>query len=130
MEEIIDIIIKVLAALLALGAGWLGKHLIGLVKTKLNAEQNEMLDLFIAELVAAAEQMFKKDDPDGSIRFEYVKAMLIEAGYEITDAVKALIEAKVFSINLANVKEVIIEEDVEGKPVLGFTADPEGGEDQ
>lgn len=130
MEEIIDIIIKVLAALLALGLGWLGKYLISWLKTKLNDSQVEKLDLFIAELVAAAEQMYKKDDPDGSIRLEYVQDMLIEAGYEITDAIQALIEAKVFSINLANASGIAFEEAVEAKPVVGFTADSEGGEDQ
>lgn len=102
MEEIVDIIIKILAALLALGIGWLGKYLIGLVKAKLSVTQAEKLDLFIAELVAAAEQIYKERDSDGSIRLEYVKGMLVEAGYEITDAVRALIEAKVFEINLAN----------------------------
>lgn len=102
MEEIINIVIKVLAALLALGAGWLGKYLVSWVKTKLNVTQAEKLNLFIAELVAAAEQMYKQKDPDGSIRLAYVKGMLVEAGYDITDAVKALIEAKVFEVNLAN----------------------------
>lgn len=102
MEEIINITIKVLAALLALGAGWLGKYLVNLVKAKLSVTQAEKLDLFIGELVAAAEQLYKEKDSDGSIRLEYVKGMLIEAGYELTDAVKALIEAKVFEINLAN----------------------------
>lgn len=102
MEQILDIIIKIVAALLALGAGWLGKYLVSWLKTKLNDKQAEKLDLFIAELVAAAEQMYKKDDPDGTVRLGYVQDMLIGAGYEITDAVKALIESKVFGINLIN----------------------------
>lgn len=100
MEEILNVIIKVLATLLALGLGWLGKYLISLVKAKLSVAQAEKLDLFIAELVAAAEQLYKGKDPDGNIRLTYVKAMLVEAGYDITDAVKALIEAKVFDINM------------------------------
>lgn len=102
MENIIDILIKIVAMLLALGAGWLGKYLIGLVKTKLSVTQAAKLDLFIGELVAAAEQMYKAKDPDGSIRLEYVQEMLVEAGYDITEAVRALIEAKVFEINLTN----------------------------
>ena len=102
MEDILDIIIKVVAALLALGAGWLGRYLLTWLKTKLNDKQAEKLDLFVAELVSAAEQMYKKDDPDGTVRLNYVQQMLVEAGYEITDAIKALIESKVFSINLAN----------------------------
>ena len=120
MEQILDIIIKLFAALLAHGAGWLGRYLVNWLKTKLNDKQAEKLDMFIAELVAAAEQMYKKDDPDGSVRLNYVQDMLIEAGYELTDAVLALIESKVFSINLINRSEKV----ADPAPVLGF-----GGED-
>jgi hypothetical protein len=102
VEQIIDIVIKILATLLALGAGWLGTYLINLVRAKLSATNAEKLDLFVAELVAAAEQLYKAKDPTGTIRFDYVKTMLVQSGYEITDAVKALIEAKVFDINTLN----------------------------
>ena len=102
MEQIIDIIIKVVATLLALGAGLLGKYLINLLKANLDEKNNERLDLFVAELVAAAEQLYKDGDEDGSIRREFVTDMLRDAGYDITDAVYALIESKVFEINLAN----------------------------
>lgn len=100
MDEIFDIIIRVLASLLAIGAGWLCKYLVNWLKFKLNDEQDAKLDLFIAELVAAAEQMYKKEDPDGTVRLMYVQKMLAEAGYDITEAVQALIESKVYSINL------------------------------
>ena len=70
MEQIIDIIIKVVATLLALGAGLLGKYLINLLKANLDEKNNERLDLFVAELVAAAEQIYKKDDPNGDIRYD------------------------------------------------------------
>ena len=46
--------------------------------------------------------MLKKDDDDGSKRLEYVQGMLIEAGYELTDALRAKIEAKVFQLNLVS----------------------------
>lgn len=128
MEEIIDIIIKVVATLLALGLGWLGKYLISWLKTVLDAKSAEKLDLFIAELVAAAEQMYKQNDPDGSVRLGYVQDMLIDAGYEVTDAIKALIESKVFSINLTN-RAIETELVAEGQPVLGFVAEG-GGENE
>lgn len=99
-----DIIIKVLAMLLALGAGWLGKYLVNWMKSKLDEEGAAKLDLFVGELVAAAEQLYKKDDPDGSVRLAYVQGMLISAGYELTETVKAIIESKVFDINLMNEK--------------------------
>lgn len=100
MEAIMDIIIKLAATLLALGAGYLGKLLVGWLKGKLDEQGAAKLDLFVSELCTAAEQMYKEDDPDGSIRLRYVENMLKQAGYELTDAVKALIESKVFEINL------------------------------
>ena len=115
MEQIIDIIIKVLATLLALGAGWLGKYLINLLKAKLDEKNDARLDMFIRELVSAAEQMFKADDPDGTTRYGYVIEMLSNAGYEITDAIEALIEAKVYDINLMNNIHTEVEEVGEGE---------------
>lgn len=102
MEQIMDLIVKIAALLLFLGIGYAGKHLIAFVKSKMSASDAEKLDQFIAELVAAAEQLYSKKDPDGTIRLEYVQTMLIEKGYEITDAVRAMIEAKVYDINITN----------------------------
>ena len=102
MEEIMNIIIQVLAMLLALCASWLCKYMVNWMKSKLDEEGAEKLDLFVSELVAAAEQLYKDDDFDGSIRLDYVQKMLIEAGYEINDVVRAVIESKVFEINLMN----------------------------
>lgn len=99
MEEIIDIIIKVVATLLAFGAAWLGKYLVSWLKSKLNEKDAAKLDLFITELVAAAEQLYKKSDTDGTMRLNYVESMLIQAGYEITNSVRAMIESKVYEIN-------------------------------
>ena len=104
MEELINIIIKVVAMLLAMGAWYLGRYIVKVLKANLDEKNDTMLDLFIEELVAAAEQMFKKNDPDGVIRLEYVQDSLIDAGYEITAAVRAMIESKVFSINMSNTK--------------------------
>lgn len=102
MEAIMDIIIKVAATLLAMGLGYLGKFAVKWLKGKVDAQSAEKLDLFISELCYAAEQMFKEVDPDGTIRRGYVENMLAQAGYELTDAIRALIESKVFEINLVN----------------------------
>lgn len=102
MEQIIDIIIKIVATVLLAGAGWLGNYIITYLRSNLDAKEVEFLDTFVAELVAAAEQMYAKDDPDGSIRLGYVQDTLLEAGYEITEAVRAMIEAKVYDINITN----------------------------
>ena len=117
METIMDIIIKIAATLLAFGIGWLGRYLVRWLESILDEKDAAKLDLFVAELVAAAEQMYKQHDPDGSIRLEYVEDMLIEAGYDITEAVSALIESKVFHINLTR------------KSIEGAVFTVEGGED-
>ena len=102
MENIVDIVIKIVATLLAFGIGYVGKLLVQWLKTKLDENTFAKLDTFIAELVAAAEQLYKADDTTGDIRLGYVQKMLVEAGYEVTSAVMAMIESKVFSINLVN----------------------------
>lgn len=102
MEAIMDIIIKVAATLLAMGLGYLGKWALQWLKGKVDEQGAEKLDLFVSELCYAAEQMFKEADPDGTIRRRYVENMLSQAGYELTDAVRAMIESKVFEINLTN----------------------------
>lgn len=107
VEEILNIIIKVVAALLALGAGWVGKWLVNWLKGQLDEKKAEKLDLFVAELVAAAEQQYKDGDTDGQARLNYVQGMLVQAGYEITEAVRASIEAKVFEINVIQTGGVV-----------------------
>lgn len=102
MEEILNIVIKVVATLLAFGFGILGTYLAKWIRSKLNAEDVEKFDIFVSELVAAAEQMYKESDPDGTVRLAYVESMLRKSGIEITEAVKAMIESKVFEVNLLN----------------------------
>lgn len=102
MEQIIDIIIKIVVTLLLAGAVWLGKYVITYLRNNLDAKEVAFLDSFIAELVAAAEQLYAEADETGSIRRGYVQKMLVEAGYEITEAVQAMIEAKVYDINITN----------------------------
>lgn len=102
MEQIIDIIIKIVVTLLLAGACWLGKYVITYLRNNLDAKEVAFLDSFIAELVAAAEQLYAEADETGSIRRGYVQKMLVEAGYEITEAVQAMIEAKVYDINITN----------------------------
>lgn len=99
MDELINVCIKIVVTLVLMGAIYLGKWLIAWLKSKLDIQEAARLDKFVTELVSAAEQMFKHDDPSGENRLGYVQGMLMEAGYDLTDAVRALIEAKVFEIN-------------------------------
>lgn len=101
MEDIIDIVLKVLALLLGAGLGYLGKLAVSYIKSKLTAQQAAELDTLIGELVAAAEQMYKAGDNNGSIRYDYVVGRLRDLGYAVTKEVNDLIESNVLKVNLA-----------------------------
>lgn len=101
MDELMDIILKLLAILFGVGLIYVGKLAVNWIKSKLDTQQAEKLDKIIADLVAAAEQIYKGiNDEDGTGRYAYVENMLVEAGYEVTEKVRALIESNVFEINV------------------------------
>ena len=101
MEAIMSKIIELAAVAVLLITIALGLKAREYIKSKLDEAAAEKLDKFIDDLVNAAEQMFKADDEDGTIRLDYVQGMLIEAGYELDDAIRAKIESRVFRINKA-----------------------------
>ena len=96
MEEILSIVLKAIGSLL--GAGLVYAISLGLNHLKKNTE-NKHLETFITSLVEAAEQMYKADDEGGAKRLDYVQTMLAEAGYELSDALRAVIESKVYELN-------------------------------
>ena len=99
MTEITEILIRITAAILAAVATFLVKEAVRYIQIKREQEEKSVLDRFICELVYAAEQLLKDEDPSGSARLGYVQQMLIEAGYELTDTIRATIEAYVYEIN-------------------------------
>ena len=101
MDELMDIILKLLALLLGAGLGYVGKLVANWIKTKLDIQQAAKLDKIIADLVSAAEQMYKTNDTSGVIRFEYVTDRLKELGYTVTQEIKDMIESHVLKVNLA-----------------------------
>lgn len=101
MDDVINVVIKLLATLLGVGLAYLGKLIAAWIKVKFEERELQRLKSFIATLVAAAEQIYKGiNDEDGAGRYAYVENMLVEAGYEVTDKVRALIESNVFEINV------------------------------
>lgn len=110
MEEILNIIIKLAGALVGVFAVWVLNSATNYLKGKLTASEQEQLRTFISALVAAAEQLYRAEDPDGNVRLGYVQGMLIEAGYDLTDAVRALIESEVYSLNSNKPLEIIGQE--------------------
>ena len=102
MNEILNIIIKLAGTALGLALMFLASAALNYLKERLSDKEQEKLETFISALVAAAEQMYKADTLDADKRLGYVQGMLIEAGYELSDAINALIESKVYEINLCN----------------------------
>ena len=101
-QEIIDLVVKALFGLLAIGGIWLVGFVKDVLKTKIDAQQASELDRLIYDFVAAAEQMLKADDPDGSKRKAYVVEQLNAVGIAISKEIDARIEAAVYEINLNN----------------------------
>lgn len=99
MELILNRIIELAAIGVLLITIALGLKAQEYIKSRMSKVAADKLDKFIHDLVNAAEQMFKVDDEDGTQRLGYVQGMLIEAGYDITDAIRAQIESHVYNIN-------------------------------
>lgn len=102
MEEIMDILIKLIGSLAGVAVVYAAKAL-GAYMTQLR--ENKKIDKLVTSAVKAAEQLFKKEDEDGQIRLNYVQNILIEAGYDLTDAIMAEVESRVFDLNEAQKKK-------------------------
>ena len=100
MNEILDIVVRVAGTLGGIMVIYLAKIAVNYLKSRLNEKEEALLADFVGSLVMAAEQMYKTEP--GEARLSYVQDQLIEAGYELTDALRALIESKVYEVNLLN----------------------------
>lgn len=98
--ELVQLITRAIFALVGLGLLLLLRHIKAALVSKADAGLVSELDLLIADFVAAAEQLLKQDDPDGSKRKQYVIDCLMAIGVAITDEIDARIEAAVFRQNL------------------------------
>ena len=98
MDAILDKIVYLCLVLLLLVLLILAKRAYNYLKSLMSKEDAAKLDSFVWELVAAAEQMYKEKDPTGAVRLDYVQGMLMEAGYEITEAIRAKIESCVLKL--------------------------------
>lgn len=99
MENLIDIIAKIAAALLAIGIAWLSARAKQFITTKATEADNKFVLQLVETFTEAAEQQLKADDPDGTKRKEYVQEQLVAAGVEVTEIINAAIEAAVYRIN-------------------------------
>ncbi len=98
--EVVEIITRLIFAIVCLGLLFLLGHIKEALITKIKNGQASEVDLLIADFVAAAEQELKKNDPTGEKRKQYVIDCLLSLGILITKEIDARIEAAVFRQNL------------------------------
>lgn len=94
--QIIEIIIRIVATVLI---GYVCPKFKGWLTEKIGEQKAVELESLVLTFVQAAEQMYKTEDPDGTIRNTYVKAELEKAGYIITSEVNSMIESAVWELN-------------------------------
>lgn len=100
MDELINLAVKLIAMIImALIAIALQKFR-SYASAKAAESDSALLKSLIDGFAEAAEQLLKKEDPDGSKRLAYVESQLKAAGYVINSIVKSKIESSVFRINL------------------------------
>lgn len=108
-----EIIGKILGAVVVAIIAYLTPKFNAWLEAKVGEEKAEVLRRLIMELVTAADQLFKADDPTGQIRKRYVEQQIEALGYKITEDVNAMIESAVWSVNLSNM--YIVHGDEEGE---------------
>ena len=97
MNEIFEIIIKLLGTLAGVGVVYAIKMCVSYLRSRLDESEKALADSFIESFVVAAEQMYWNES--GEFRLAYVQDRLLEAGYKLTDALRAMIESKVYKIH-------------------------------
>lgn len=97
-NEIMELIGKLLGAAAVIILAYIAPAVKNWLAERLSAEQLAKLELTICSFVRAAEQLYKTEDPDGTIRKAYVVSELRQLGILCTEQVNAMIEAAVFNL--------------------------------
>lgn len=104
--DLTQIILWILEALAGFFMVKIYPHIEALVKSKietfkqqLELEKLQKILMEVDQFADAAEQMAKNNDLDGEWKNNFVLDMLRDNGYDISDTLKAYIEAKVLHIN-------------------------------
>jgi hypothetical protein len=90
-----DKIIEIVLALLAVA---LTRYAVPAIRAYLKSKNSEQLEQLISELVTAAEQLIQGSG-QGEKKLAYVEEMLNAQGIEMTDSVRAKVEAAVYKIS-------------------------------
>lgn len=111
MDEIMALVVKLVATLLALGLTFLSTYLWNAlkksdlfkqisewVKAKVGEQSQKAIDEMIDQFTAAADQMVKSGSMKREDRLAYVTQCLNDIGVEVTNIIRAKIEASVYRL--------------------------------
>lgn len=97
--DLTELFANVIISILGLAVLWLTHKAERVLKARAEAEEAEKGDKIIYQIVAAAEQTLKADDPTGQKRMAYTLDLLTQLGFEINKAMMARVEAAVYGLN-------------------------------
>ena len=97
--EILEIVVQLLAAVAAALLAWAAPRLRAWLIARTDREAAEQIFALAGIFAQAAEQLWREEDPTGEKRMQYVTERLEELGVEVTEAVVAMVESTVWSIN-------------------------------
>lgn len=97
-QEILKIIFECLGALATGALLTIIPKLKAWLETKVGEKQASNIYELIEVFVESAEQQYKSEDKEGTIRKQYVMDRLREVGIEITNEINAYIESAVFNL--------------------------------
>lgn len=97
--EILELVVKLLAAAAAGLFAWVAPKLRSWLIARAGQESAQEILSLATTFAQAAEQLLKEEDPTGEKRKRYVLEHLEQLGIEVTEAVVAMVESAVWSIN-------------------------------
>lgn len=106
-NQMISIIGKLIAAVFVAVVTYLAPKIKAWLQSHTSKTDQERIKILITSFAEAAEQLLHDDDPDGTLRMDYVKNQLTALGIGITSDVVSMIEGAVWEINNQNRKNLI-----------------------
>lgn len=105
-NNMIEIIGKLIAAIFVGIVAYLTPKIKDWVEVHTSMSSQQTIKILIKSFVQAAEQILHDNDPDGSIRMEYVKNQLTALGIGLTSEIISMIEGSVWEVNNQNRKNI------------------------
>lgn len=105
-NNMIEIIGTLIAAIFVGIVTYLTPRIKNWLTVHTSSSSQQTIKLIINSFVQAAEQLLHDNDPDGSLRMEYVKNQLTALGIGLTSEIISMIEGSVWEVNNQNKKNI------------------------